>query len=733
MARSSTEKPKGYAWRSSRIFIMTVISMAMFTDQFLFSFIIPVLPVILRDRLQLNSSHTQFLTSVVLSLNALVSIAIAPITGYLADKVQWKNSLMLWSCAVNAVGTALTAWSTTLATLIVGRLLQTLAGSMIWIVGMAILGSSVGSRRLASAFSFCTLFVSAGALSGPALSGALFEFASYSATWSSAFLVIFAGGILQALLIDPSTIRPDGGSSPDGSDTNSDTLNDSPDSSQGTDTDSLLSPPGTPRIPDNGYDSISKIPRRTPSPATSSIGIYWLMLSKRRVATALVADVLFAVIIASFEATIPLHVRDIFHWESLQAGILFLLLQAPALSLVIPAGWLKDRIGMRLPATVGFLLMGPCLWLLGVPGNFSFKWASDRHTGKAIYITTLVGIGICRTLLLGFGGVEVLRGANELTAEIPGVFGAGDGYSRAFAMSNVSWKLGMFLGPLLSGLLTDSVGYYMMNVVLEVIALAGGTGDLGRYLQEELTTDGRYAVALLTRKARRPSTKPFTKVYETDYTESSLLSILDSTRATALVSVIRADDIYLPLHICLLNACLKSTTCNRFIPSEWAGNIEDFPTLPRPYGETRGPLREILYKIPREKLTWTLFNFGWFMDYFLPEEKSYMKYLPGEFPIDPVTGTYCVRGTGEELQSWTCRPFKRVHRSLEQIAASVEDYKSGVQTHTGFVAEIEEWTVSGATACPREKTLKQREKFFSGMHFLVVEELLRKAEAEGRI
>ena len=97
----------------SRSLVQTVADMFLSLDQFLFSFIVPILPVILRERLQVNSSHTQFLTSVVLSLNALVSIAVAPFTGYLADKAQWKNGLILWSCAVNVVGTALTAWSTT--------------------------------------------------------------------------------------------------------------------------------------------------------------------------------------------------------------------------------------------------------------------------------------------------------------------------------------------------------------------------------------------------------------------------------------------------------------------------------------------------------------------------------------------------------------------------------------------------------------------------------------------
>ncbi|KAL4914578.1 hypothetical protein BDW62DRAFT_219992 [Aspergillus aurantiobrunneus] len=285
----------------------------------------------------------------------------------------------------------------------------------------------------------------------------------------------------------------------------------------------------------------------------------------------------------------------------------------------------------------------------------------------------------------------------------------------------------------------------------EVIVLAGGTGDLGRYLHEELIKDGRYSVALLTRKVptgptqiqpNQPLTQPTktessslpsTTTHKTDYSESSILSVLTLTRATALISLIRCpDELYLPIHTNLLNACLKSPTCKRFIPSEWAGNIDDFPDLPRSYRDTRGPLRELLKRTSPE-LKWTLFNFGWFMEYFLPESKSYMKFLPGEFPIDPVSWTYCAKGNGEALQSWTYRPLKRVYRDATYIAASIEKYEKTGENDSEYVPEIEEWTVTGATACPREKTLRQYEKYFSSLRFLTIEEMLEKAEAEGHV
>lgn len=53
--------------------------------------------------------------------------------------------------------------------------------------------------------------------------------------------------------------------------------------------------------------------------------------------------------------------------------------------------------------------------------------------------------------------------------------------------------------------------------------------------------------------------------------------------------------------------------------------------------------------------------------------------------------------------------------------------------HELTIAQIEEWGVSGATACPEEKTARQHEKFFKGMEFMAVEEMLRKAETEGRV
>lgn len=44
------------------------------------------------------------------------------------------------------------------------------------------------------------------------------------------------------------------------------------------------------------------------------------------------------------------------------------------------------------------------------------------------------------------------------------------------------------------------------------------------------------------------------------------------------------------------------------------------------------------------------------------------------------------------------------------------------------IARVEEWMIAGASACPREKTLRQRAKYFSNVKFSTLVELLQLAK-----
>lgn len=61
--------------------------------------------------------------------------------------------------------------------------------------------------------------------------------------------------------------------------------------------------------------------------------------------------------------------------------------------------------------------------------------------------------------------MDLSEASDSLEEENPGIFGENGSYSRSFSVSNIAWKFGMLIGPLISGALSESVGYYNMNVV----------------------------------------------------------------------------------------------------------------------------------------------------------------------------------------------------------------------------------------------------------------------------
>ena len=53
-----------------------------------------------------------------------------------------------------------------------------------------------------------------------------------------------------------------------------------------------------------------------------------------------------------------------------------------------------------------------------------------------------------------------------LEREIPGIFGPNGGHARIYSIQGVAYTTGMLIGPELSGLLTNTVGYHVMTMVL---------------------------------------------------------------------------------------------------------------------------------------------------------------------------------------------------------------------------------------------------------------------------
>lgn len=294
------------------------------------------------------------------------------------------------------------------------------------------------------------------------------------------------------------------------------------------------------------------------------------------------------------------------------------------------------------------------------------------------------------------------------------------------------------------------------------IAVAG-PGDVGRYLVEEFLAAG-YEVVLISRTPKDwfPTQKEVTFTPISDYTVPLLLPILDECDAVV-STILEYTDISVNCHLAILEACKKSKKCKHFIPSEWAGNIEDYPNEPVFHAPNHIPVREALRA--QKEVTYTMFAFGWIIDYIVPKEQRYMKDIGDFHPVQFEKGTMVIPGTGDEKITFTAArdgakavaalmKFKEwedvtfvqaevttwntIAKQLEahgkklKISYHSDEYlqkviKEGNEDEV-LGAQFEGWSTSGACLNNQEKVEAQKKKYFKDIKFRTVDEILTEAE-----
>jgi hypothetical protein len=231
-------------------------------------------------------------------------------------------------------------------------------------------------------------------LSGPTVAGFLLEKTGYWPTWSSVLGVLALDIFMRLVMIEcPKEVDSK-------FDSAIDEASDSSTSSTLQDEESAL-------LSGDTATSYASLGTKSPSPNNSAFFFYKVILSQPRVIVALTTYLLHSSLIASLDATVPIHVKRAFGWGSFPAGLLFLGLQLPSIFLSPLCGWLRDKIGTRYPTTAGLLLMSPLLWLLGAASEHIFPWGRSIDLSRGIYVLAMIGIGCAGNLLKSVGPVEL--------------------------------------------------------------------------------------------------------------------------------------------------------------------------------------------------------------------------------------------------------------------------------------------------------------------------------------
>ncbi|KAJ5813806.1 Tetracycline resistance protein TetA/multidrug resistance protein MdtG [Penicillium pulvis] len=418
--------PIGYKWRSSTWFIVTTVAIALFSETFLYGFLVPILGHMLRTRLHIDFSKIQEFTSAVLALYGAAAVISGPIIGHFADKTSNRKIPLLLSLIGCILGTGMVAGAYSVTVLFIGRALQSVSGSAVWIVGLATVADAVDQDKMGRVMGAMNSFVNFGMISGPVVSGLLLDIAGYWITWSVPLLVLSLDLMARLLMVER-------------------TLELSSKPEDTTETTSLLSSEGNP-----------------PTPSTTDS--FWrILLCDSRVLAVLLVTTTSAAVGTSFHATLPLYVQETFGWKSGSVGLMFSCLIFPSLVISPLAGWVRDRVGVRMPAVVSLILQAGALGMLGIGGNDQFAWASIHNRGEILYILSIIAIGTLRPFVSNIGTVELAGIVKAHQEKSPGIFGPEGGLSRVFSMTDVATSLGMAIGPVVSGSLKELVGYTYMN------------------------------------------------------------------------------------------------------------------------------------------------------------------------------------------------------------------------------------------------------------------------------
>lgn len=326
-------------------------------------------------RLGLPTSYTQRTTTELLSFMGVISIISAPIIAHLSEMSSSRKIPLLLSLQGSIAGTVLVATTISLPVVYTGRVLQGIAGTGTWIVGFAILTDAAGGKNIGKALSFAGMFLTAGMVLGPAVGGVLLEVAGYWGAWSVPLALLAICMVTRLATIDETATPKSEEAVP------------SSDQTPNVETEPLLPAVIT-------EDNETKTPGRTRP------GFYKVVLVNPTVWAAMFNVIAFSLVLAGFDATLPLHLRDTFGWGPAPTGSVFLALQIPGMILGPLIGWLRDRVGARWPTALGWALTAPLLWFMGVPGNW-------EGVGERAFVGCMVAIGVVSVLFRGAGTFQL--------------------------------------------------------------------------------------------------------------------------------------------------------------------------------------------------------------------------------------------------------------------------------------------------------------------------------------
>ncbi|MCJ1374020.1 hypothetical protein MMC20_005250 [Loxospora ochrophaea] len=357
---------------------------------------------------------------------------------------------------------------TSIGVLVAGRLLQGLAASIVWVVGLALLVDTVGQKEIGLVMGYVSMSISIAILLGPLLGGVVYARAGYYPVYYMAFGLIALDIILRFALIEKKIAKQW-----------------LPSESQSQ----SVVPSATPSViearrsvehsivleathPTPVISDLHDLPAPRPH---SKLPAVLTLLSSRRLVTALWGTLVSATFLTAFDSTLPLLVQAIFGWDSTGAGLIFLALIIPTFAAPF-IGFLSDKYGPRWIIAPSFLLLCPVLVLLRFVDHDGI-----RQEVLLCALLAMLGLGNCAIDLCLLSEIANVVEAKE--RKMPGKWGERGAYAQAYGLFNTAFAGGTLLGPIWGGYIKQRAGWGTMAWTLGLLSAVSVVPAVGALLQ----------------------------------------------------------------------------------------------------------------------------------------------------------------------------------------------------------------------------------------------------------
>jgi MFS family permease len=466
--------------------------------------IIPVLPLFVEKHLHGSS----FATGLLFACYAMGLLGATPLAAWWSDRTASRSVPMVAGLSAMIGSSLLFGVATELWQLCLARLAQGISAAVSNCIGLAMLADVFPSTKLPEAMAMAMAVTGLGGLAGPPLGGALYQHVSYA----SVFMV--CGGmaafdlLLRVLLIDdawmrrqrerikrqaladelaadeeaaaeaaetalavdpPSTLVVLDAVSPVVADVAAGSsavaapapsvlmttarvhhvtvmpAEESPSLLVG---DTSTSPGGVVSSSTGSNDAVAHPPTPHHQPIT-----LWGLLQVRELQVTFVSVTVLSTVFTGLEPLLSLHFDESYGSSSTMIGLSYFAIGVPySLAAMVVAPLQEKGTNPKLIVGTGLVLLTVALATLPLPRSLPVALAPMCLFG--------LGIGAAMSPPLGEVGAWLTRTRNQAS------------FAQGFALFNLTYAVGMFAGPLLSGVLDDHAGFTVTMIVMASMCAA---------------------------------------------------------------------------------------------------------------------------------------------------------------------------------------------------------------------------------------------------------------------